>query len=58
MPGTSGVALAEQLRTVRPGLRVLLVSGYAEDTPDTAAFLAKPYTGVSLARKVREVLDA
>jgi CheY-like chemotaxis protein len=65
MPGLSGPRLAERLRLARPSLRVLYVSGYAEEqldrrggpAPDTA-FLAKPYTGVILARKVREVLDA
>jgi two-component system cell cycle sensor histidine kinase/response regulator CckA len=65
MPGMSGPRLAEQLRTRRPTLRVLYLSGYSEDELDRAsgtgpdtAFLPKPYTGASLARKVREVLDA
>ncbi|MBM3219866.1 MAG: response regulator [Candidatus Rokubacteria bacterium] len=58
MPGVNGPLLAERLRERDAALRVLYVSGYAEEAPDTAAFLPKPYTGVSLARKVREVLDA
>jgi CheY-like chemotaxis protein len=65
MPGLSGPKLAERLRVVRPDLRVLYLSGYAEEELDPApgpgpdtAFLAKPYTGTSLARKVRDVLDA
>ncbi|MEO2091664.1 MAG: PAS domain S-box protein, partial [Gemmataceae bacterium] len=65
MPRLSGRRLAEQLTTARPGLRVLFLSGYAEDEagppiargPDVA-FLQKPFTPASLARKVREVLDA
>jgi len=65
MPGLSGPRLAERLRAARPELRVLYLSGYAQEEldfasglgPDTA-FLAKPYTGAILARKIREVLDA
>jgi two-component system, cell cycle sensor histidine kinase and response regulator CckA len=57
MPGISGPTLAEYLKSKRPALRVLYVSGYAEERPDPKAFLAKPYTGASLAAKVREVLE-
>jgi signal transduction histidine kinase len=65
MPGLSGPRLAERLRAVRPGLRVLYLSGYSQEEieaahapgPDTA-FLPKPYTGTTLARKIRAVLDA
>jgi two-component system cell cycle sensor histidine kinase/response regulator CckA len=60
----SGRVLAERLRQRIPGLGVLLVSGYAEDDVlrergpgDGVAFLAKPFTGETLARRVREVLD-
>jgi two-component system, cell cycle sensor histidine kinase and response regulator CckA len=65
MPGLSGVELAADLRLRLPGLRVLLVSGYARTGSRSASgipvdmpYLAKPYTGRSLAAKVREVLDA
>jgi signal transduction histidine kinase len=65
MPGLNGPRLAERLRVTRPSLRVLYLSGYADEELDRAlargndmTFLAKPYTGSTLARKVREVLDA
>ena len=65
MPRLSGRRLAEQLTAARPGVRVLFLSGYAEDEawPPVArgsdvAFLQKPFTPAGLARKVREVLDA
>ena len=58
MPGMNGTALAERLRAIQPALRVLFVSGYAEEAPESTAFLAKPYTGASLAQRVRELLDA
>jgi two-component system cell cycle sensor histidine kinase/response regulator CckA len=65
MPGMGGRELAEGLRTRYPGLRVLYVSGYTDDAvvrhgivEATDAFLQKPFTAVSLARKVRAVLDA
>jgi YesN/AraC family two-component response regulator len=32
MPGLPGPALAARLETVTPGLRVLYVSGYADDS--------------------------
>jgi len=65
MPGLSGHELVEQLLPARPGMKVLYLSGYAQDafaTPlaadSTSAFLQKPFTLQSLARKVREVLGA
>jgi two-component system cell cycle sensor histidine kinase/response regulator CckA len=60
MPGLSGHELVEQLLPVRPAIKVLYLSGYAEDaiTAPLApkAFLQKPFTLQSLSRKVREVL--
>ena len=32
MPGLSGRQLAEQIRSLRPGLRTLFMSGYTDDT--------------------------
>jgi CheY-like chemotaxis protein len=65
MPGMTGVELADRFQTVRPDMRVLFMSGYAETavvhqgvlTPDVA-FLEKPFVPEALARKVREVLDS
>ena len=63
MPGLSGHELVQQLKPTRPGLKVLYLSGYAQDAfPSTAAadsqktFLQKPFTLQSLSRKVREIL--
>ncbi|HEX2780134.1 MAG TPA: ATP-binding protein [Gemmatimonadaceae bacterium] len=64
MPAMSGPMLVTRLASLQPTIRVLYVSGYADDTiasyrlDPTSAFLAKPFTPVSLAWKVREVLDA
>jgi two-component system, cell cycle sensor histidine kinase and response regulator CckA len=64
MPGLNGVALAGELARGRPGLRVLFLSGYAQDLVEPAAtsgpgraFLAKPFTPDTLLRQVRELLD-
>ena len=65
MPGASGPDLARRLNTERPDLQVLFVSGYPDDSPGSAgllepgaAFLQKPFTADTLARKVRDVLDS
>ena len=62
--GLSGMELAEKLRASKPGLKLIIPSGYSMDNLDTvflrkghAAFLQKPYTHVSLAQAVRESLD-
>jgi CheY-like chemotaxis protein len=64
MPRMGGKALADQIRTYRPDIKVLFASGYPdralvsdEVINHTASFLQKPFTPSSLARKVREVLD-
>jgi two-component system cell cycle sensor histidine kinase/response regulator CckA len=64
MPGMSGREVARRLRAIRPELRVLATSGFehppteaGEDSRDFV-FFRKPFTGRSLARRVREVLDA
>ena len=63
MPGKNGPALAEELKLVRPDLRVLFMSGYTDGAlaryevlGSHLNFIAKPFTTDSLARKVREVL--
>jgi signal transduction histidine kinase len=65
MPGMNGRQLVEALRAHTPGVRVLYMSGYTDDDfvrrgllASNVAFLQKPFTGKSLGRRVRSVLDA
>ena len=65
MPQMGGHELADRLRSLEPGLRVLFTSGYTDSTivhqgllDPHIAFLQKPYVPATLACKVREVLDS
>jgi PAS domain S-box-containing protein len=63
MPGMNGTQLATHLSAPRPEMKVLYVSGYTDDTivrhgvlEPGLAFLQKPFSPKTLARKVGEVL--
>jgi CheY-like chemotaxis protein len=64
MPAMSGGDLANRVQGIRPEMRVLFMSGYTDTAivhhgvlaPGTA-FLEKPFTPLTVARKVREVLE-
>jgi DNA-binding NtrC family response regulator len=65
MPQMSGPELAGNLASLRPEIKVLFMSGYTNNAichdgmlDRNLAFIEKPFTPQSLARKVREVLDA
>ena len=65
MPQMSGRELARRLSSLRPTMKVLYMSGYTDDAivhhgilEPGLAFIQKPFTPGTLARKVREVLDA
>ncbi len=65
MPGLSGSQLARRLLRQRPGIQVLYISGYPEDSISHHGvldagqhFLQKPFPPGQFLEKVREVLDA
>jgi PAS domain S-box-containing protein len=65
MPVMGGRELGERLSQVRPGIRMLYISGYTDDDVirrglliPGSPFLQKPFEAAALARKVREVLDS
>lgn len=64
MPRMNGLELSRRLMRMRPGLKVLFMSGYTADViakhgvlEDDITLLNKPFTSLSLAEKVRAVLD-
>ncbi len=64
MPEVSGRELAEGAVKMRPGMKVIFMSGHMQDVvlregvEKGAAFLQKPYTPSGLAQLVRETLDS
>jgi two-component system, cell cycle sensor histidine kinase and response regulator CckA len=65
MPEMSGPDLVRQLTHLKPGMRILYISGYTDEAiihhrilNTGAAFLQKPFVPDALLRKVRELLDS
>ena len=65
MPGMNGDQLYQTLVKIRPKLKVLYMSGYLDATIESHGvidsahhFLQKPFSVLSLTRKIREVLDS
>jgi nitrogen-specific signal transduction histidine kinase/ActR/RegA family two-component response regulator len=65
MPEMGGKALVSQLKMDRPDIKVLFVSGYADNAivhhgilDSGIEFLQKPFSSENLLRKVREVLNS
>jgi DNA-binding LytR/AlgR family response regulator len=63
MPGgMSGLDLAQRVREIRPGLPVLLATGYSHSVQTGAArgfsIIAKPYTAASLATAIQALENA
>ena len=63
MPGMNGRELADRLALIRSSVKVLYMSGYADEVITNSGvldgdvfFIAKPFTMRDLARKLREVL--
>ena len=64
MPGLNGKELMDRLTALRPGIKVLFMSGYTSDViahqgviDEGVAFLQKPFSVNTLAQKVRDVLQ-
>ncbi len=64
LPGLNGRELAERLLVDRPNMHVLYMSGYTDHAvlrdsilKSGANFLQKPFSPLSLASKVRDVLE-
>ena len=65
MPGMSGVELCKRMQELRPGTRVLCMSGYTGDHlhpygqfESVKTFLQKPFTNIELLKKLRAILDS
>ena len=65
MPGMSGPQLAQSIKGICPGMKVLYLSGYTAEAlrrygveDPEIALLTKPFLPEQLARSVREVLDS
>ncbi len=63
LPGLNGRQIADAARQSRPGLKVLFMTGYAENAAISAGFLepgmsmvTKPFGMESLATRIREIL--
>ncbi len=64
MPGMNGGKLAEELKSIHPGLKVLFVSGYTQDIisigvledRDTA-FIQKPFNREDILGKISQLID-
>ena len=63
MPNLSGREMAERLEKIRPGIKVLFMSGYNDDVithqqtlEEPVHFIEKPFSPEELAEKVRAVL--
>ena len=61
MPGMRGGEVVQQLTQMRPGLRALIRSGYADQegrtaVPSGANFLNKPFSGQQLTAAVEAAL--
>jgi len=66
MPGTNGYDLADALMAIRPGTKVLFMSGYRDKvlsestgrSSSKAPLLRKPFTQYALVSKIQELLAA
>ena len=65
LPGMNGRKLADSALDMRPGLKILLMTGYALEAATASGFLApgmemitKPFTVEALAARMREMIES
>lgn len=60
MPQMSGREVIEQLRKIKPSVKVICASGYMRTTgpEEEETYLQKPFASQDLLRKVKQVLGA
>ena len=65
MPEMSGVELADRLEKERPGLRILFMTGYAEEVVLNEGILGKqrecigkPFTREEITKRVRKIISS
>lgn len=58
MPFVSGTDLIDELRRLRPSLRVLFVTGYPDDRTASECQLVKPFTRDAFLTTIHEILSA
>lgn len=61
MPGMSGTELAQHLRILKPELKLLFMSGYADDigigsSDPSSDYLPKPFTPELIGQRIRQLL--
>jgi CheY-like chemotaxis protein len=62
LPAQNGLAVAERIRELRPGVAILYMSAFTSDLVIPAEdrssgnFLSKPFTVEDIARKIRRIL--
>ena len=64
LPGMNGRQLADQARELRPGLKILFMTGYAETAANAEGFLqsgmdmiTKPFDLGHLSQRVRDIIS-
>jgi len=65
MPGMNGKELADRIQALRPGMKVLFMSGYTEEvlvrfggSLEGISLLDKPFTPTVLLQRIRDLIDA
>jgi DNA-binding response OmpR family regulator len=64
MPGKNGMEVSDEIGDVRPGIKIILISGYTPEIMNGKGLihygvdvLSKPFSSSELLLKVRQVLD-